>query len=80
MSHVQHDGTAPGLGGAVTAAPVPVSMMSRLSVREPGLTWRQRLAKPIAVAAVGLFYGLLFTAVVILPLAVVVFGLVILFG
>jgi len=75
VSQVQHDNTE-----EVGAGLVPMCMISGVSRRESLIAWRGRLARPLAVAAYGVFYASLFAAVVVLPITVVIFGLVILFG
>ena len=80
MSHVQHNATGSGLDGALSATGVPMSMRAAISVRERRIGIGRRLAGPLGMAAYGLFYAVLFAAVVVLPVAVVIFGLVILFG
>jgi hypothetical protein len=80
MSHVQHDGANSVFGSAIQGAPVPMSMISAVPAHPPEAGFLRRLAKPIAMAAFGLCYGLLFASVVILPIVAVIFGLVVLFG
>ena len=75
VSHVGYNRT-----GEVGPGPVPMGMISGVPKHESPAAWRRRLARPLAIVAYGVFYASLFAAVVVLPITVVIFGLVILFG